>query len=467
MPLSVGLRKAKVAMTRKERVALVSLIASLSLTAAKLLIGLMIGSLALVTDALHSGTDAIATLVTFLAVRYADRPADDDHPYGHGKYEDLAALGEGTLLLVLAGGVAVEAWNRFVGEAAPPTVNIVAFSVLGIEIVVNLWRARALHKAAVETGSRALAADAMHFLSDVASSVIVIIGFVATIYGADWADSVTAAAIAVFIGWLGLRMIRRTVDELTDRVSPTIVRTLRRLIEDLPGIVAIDQLRVRTVGPQHFIDISAGVPRAFSLGETAAVKRAMVAAILAEIADAEATVSLIPVPIDDESVRERVFLAASRERIPVHHITIQHLGDRLSVSLDCEVDGAMPLGEAHDVASRLEAAIRAEIGAEIEVETHLEPLYPDLIPGAKLPDERVAAYAAVLEAAAQKNGVSDIHNVRVREIEDGVFVAFHCRFPPTLAAAEVHRRADAVERMARIAFPEIRRIVSHPEPVRG
>ncbi|MCM5559973.1 cation-efflux pump [Pleomorphomonas sp. JP5] len=453
-------------MTRKERVALVSLVASLSLTAAKLSIGLMIGSLALVTDALHSGTDAIATLVTFLAVRFADRPADDDHPYGHGKFEDLAALGEGTLLLVLAGGVAVEAWNRFAGAAPPPSVGVIAFAVLGAEIVINLWRAWALNKTAKETGSRALAADAMHFLSDVASSVIVIVGFVATLYGADWADSVTAAAIAVFIGWLGLRMIRRTIDELTDRVPPAIARTLRRLLLDLPGVVAIDQLRVRTVGPRHFVDISAAVPRTFSFDETAAVKRAMVAAILDEIEDAEATVSLRPVPIDDESVRERVFLAASRERIPVHHITIQHLGDRLSVSLDCEVEGSMPLGEAHEVASRLEAAVRAEIGAEIEVETHLEPLYPDLIPGERLPEDRVAAYAATLRAAADKHGVSDVHNVRVREIGEGLFVAFHCRFPATLSAAEVHRRADAVERMARAAFPEIRRIVSHPEPLR-
>ncbi|MBS1181732.1 MAG: fieF [Proteobacteria bacterium] len=453
-------------MTRKERVALVSLIASLSLTVAKLAIGLMIGSLALITDALHSGTDAIATLVTFLAVRFADRPADDDHPYGHGKFEDLAALGEGMLLLVLAGGVAMEAWNRFIEAAPPPSVNAIAFAVLGVEIVINVWRARALHKAAVETGSRALAADAQHFLSDVASSVIVIVGFIATIFGADWADPVTAVAIAVFLSWIGLRMIRRTADQLTDRVSPNIARTLGRLLEDLPGVVAIDQLRVRTVGPRHFVDISAGVPRTFSFDETAAVKRAMVATISAEIADVEATVSLRPVPINDESLREQVFLAASRERIPVHHITIQHLGDRLSVSLDCEVDGAMPLGEAHEVASRLEAAIRAEIGAEIEVETHLEPLFPDLIPGERLPDDRVAAYAAALRAAAERSGVSDIHNVRASEMSEGVFVAFHCRFPSALPAAEVHRRADAVERAARAAFPEIRRIVSHPEPIR-
>lgn len=458
-------------MTRKERVALVSLIASVGLTIAKLVVGLLIGSLALVTDALHSGTDSLATAVTFLAVRYADRPADDDHPYGHGKYEDLAALGAGTLLLVLAGGVAMEAWNRFSDSVPPPSVNAIAFAVLGVEIVINLWRAWALHKAAVETGSRALAADAMHFLSDVASSVIVIVGFIATLAGIEGADPVTAAAIAIFIGWLGLKMIRRTADELTDRVSPTIARTLSRQLLDLPGIVGIEQLRVRTVGPKHFVDISADVPRTFSLDETAGLKRLMVAAITGEIKDVEATVSLRPVAIDDESVRERVFLAASRERIPVHHITIQHLGDRLSVSLDLEVEGEMPLGEAHEVASRLERAIRAEIGAEIEVETHLEPLYPDLIPGEQLPDDKVSAYRDVLSAAAERNGVTDIHNVRVREIDvagaGGVYVAFHCRFASSLSAVEVHRRADAVERAVRAAFPDIRRIVSHPEPIRG
>lgn len=458
-------------MTRKERVALVSLAASVSLTIAKLVIGLMIGSLALVTDALHSGTDAIATLVTFLAVRFADRPADDDHPYGHGKYEDLAALGEGTLLLLLAGGVAMEAWNRFADAVPAPSINAIAFAVLGVEIVINLWRAHALNKAAKETGSRALAADAMHFLSDVASSVIVIVGFLATLYGIEGADPVTAAAVAAFIAWLGLRMIRHTADELTDRVSPTIARTLCRLLEDLPGVVGIEQLRVRTVGPRHFVDLSAEVPRTFSLDETARLKQAMVAVIGAELDDVEATVSLKPVALGDESLRERVFLAASRERIPVHHITLQHLGDRISVALDLEVDGEMPLGEAHDVASRLEAAIRNEIGAEIEVETHLEPLDPDLIPGERLSEEETAAYRRVLVDAAARHGVSDVHNVRVREIDahgsGGVFVAFHCRFAPTLSAVEVHRRADAVERAARAAFPDIRRIVSHPEPIRG
>jgi len=454
-------------MTKKESVALVSLIASLALTIAKLIVGTLIGSLALITDALHSFTDSIATLITLVTVRMADRPPDDDHPYGHGKYENIAALAEAVLLLLLAGGVGVEAWNRFGAGAPAPDAGWLAFGVIGIEIVINGWRAYVLHKTAVETGSRALAADALHFLSDMGSSVAVIGGLVGALYGFDWADPLSAAAIAVFVAVLALRMIKHTVDELTDRVSPGLIRGLRRAIADLPGVVEVNHLRVRTVGSQSFVDASANVPRTFAFEQIGTVKQQIGAVIAADLPGAEIMSSCNPVAMDDETVRERVLLAATREGQPVHHVTIQHLGDRLSIALDLEVDGDLPLGTAHEIASQLEAAIRAEIGADIEVETHLEPLFPDLMPGADLPGLPADMIVATLKSAADENGVSDIHNVRVRELgEGGLFVAFHCRFAPSLLAAQVHLRADAVERAAREKFPDIRRIVSHPEPLR-
>lgn len=453
-------------MTKKERVALISLISSVSLTIVKLAVGLLIGSLALITDALHSGTDTIATFVTLVAVRLADKPADDDHPYGHGKFEDLAALGEATLLLVLAGGVAMEAWTRLSESAPPPAVGPVAFAVMIVEIGINLWRAWALNKTAKETGSRALAADAMHFASDVGSGLMVIIGFVATLMGVSWADPVTAAAVAVFIAWLGLRMIKRTVDELTDRVAPGMIAGLRRSVEALPGVVTINHLRVRTVGHHAFVDVSVNVPRTFGFEEITAVKGAIATAVAAGLADAEITSSCLPVAIDDESVRERVFLAASREKIPIHHVTIQHLGDRLSISLDLEVEGEMPLSQAHEVADRLERAIRLEIGADIEVETHLEPLDEDLMSGESVSDGRLVAVSEALRTAAAAVGVLDVHNVRARKLgQGGLYVAFHCRLDAALPASEVHRRVDAVERAVRGRFAEIVRIVSHPEPI--
>ncbi|WP_022720469.1 cation diffusion facilitator family transporter, partial [Rhodopseudomonas sp. B29] len=151
----------------KVRVAAISIVASGSMAAAKLLIGLAIGSLALISEALHSAIDLVATIITWFVVRVSDRPADDEHHYGHGKIESLSALGVIAMLYVLAGGILVEAYSRLREGVPPPTFSLFAFGVLGVDILVNLWRAWALHRTAVATKSQALAADALHFASDV------------------------------------------------------------------------------------------------------------------------------------------------------------------------------------------------------------------------------------------------------------------------------------------------------------
>src|SRR3979411_1250446 len=162
--------------TIKSRVAAISVFASAGMAAAKFVVGIAIGSLALISEALHSSVDVIATIITWLVVRVSDRPADKEHHYGHGKLESLSALGVIALLYVLAGGILVESWSRLREGAAPPTITAIPFVVLLIDIAVNLWRARALHRTARDTRSQALAADALHFASDVLGSVAVIIG---------------------------------------------------------------------------------------------------------------------------------------------------------------------------------------------------------------------------------------------------------------------------------------------------
>ncbi|MDU0958563.1 MAG: cation diffusion facilitator family transporter, partial [Bradyrhizobium sp.] len=201
----------------KVRVAAISIAASASMAAAKFVVGVLIGSLALVSEALHSAVDVVATVITWMVVRVSDRPADDEHHYGHGKLESLSALGVIALLYVLAGGVLVESVSRLREAAPPPTLSAVPFLVLLIDIAVNFWRARALHRAAHETHSQALAADALHFASDVLGSVAVIAGLVLTALGFWWGDSAAAIAVALMISVLGLRLARSTVETLLDR----------------------------------------------------------------------------------------------------------------------------------------------------------------------------------------------------------------------------------------------------------
>src|SRR5476651_1074941 len=160
----------------KSRVAAISIFASAFMAVAKFVVGIAIGSLALISEALHSSVDLVATVITWLVVRVSDRPADEEHHYGHGKIESLSALGVIAMLYVLAGGILVESWSRLREGAPPPTLSAVPFIVLLVDIAVNFWRARALHRAAHDTKSQALAADALHFASDVFGSLAVIIG---------------------------------------------------------------------------------------------------------------------------------------------------------------------------------------------------------------------------------------------------------------------------------------------------
>src|ERR1700687_2946541 len=157
--------------TTKSRVAAISIFASAGMAAAKFAVGIAIGSLALISEALHSSVDVVATVITWLVVRVSDRPADHEHHYGHGKFESLSALGVIAMLYVLAGGILVESYSRLREGEPPPTLSAVPFIVLLIDIAVNFWRARALHRTARETKSQALAAAALPFASCVLGSV--------------------------------------------------------------------------------------------------------------------------------------------------------------------------------------------------------------------------------------------------------------------------------------------------------
>ena len=174
--------------TAKSPVAAISIFASAGMAAAKFVVGIAIGSLALISEALHSSVDVVATIVTWMVVRVSDRPADEEHHYGHGKIESLSALGVIAMLYVLAGGILVESWSRLREGAPPPVISAIPFVVLLIDIAVNFWRARALHRAARDTKSQALAADALHFASDVLGSIAVIIGLVLIGLGYRWGD---------------------------------------------------------------------------------------------------------------------------------------------------------------------------------------------------------------------------------------------------------------------------------------
>ena len=450
----------------KMRVAAISIAASGTMAAAKFVVGISIGSLALISEALHSSVDLVATMVTWLVVRVSGRPADDEHHYGHGKIESLSALGMIAMLYVLAGGILVQAYTHLRDGVAPPTLSALPFVVLLIDIGVNLWRARALNKAARETKSQALAADALHFASDVLGSFAVIIGLGLSALGYHWGDAAAAIGIAVVISLLGLKLARSTVETLLDRAPAGATEKARATINAIPGVLDIVRLRIRLVGPTHFVDATVQVPRTFPIDRIEKIKCRAQKALNHEIGDTDLTFTTIPVAGDDESISERIMMIAQNAGLAVHHVTAHDLSGLLTVSTDLEVDGEMSLTDAHSIAHAFETSIREEFGADVEVDTHIEPLEPELPSGSDASPARVEQIHEALVAFAGSGAISDIHDVRVRDTETGEVVNFHCLAAPTMSVIKVHDAVDEIERNLRAAFPSIKRVISHAEPQR-
>ena len=450
----------------KERVALVSILASGGLTLAKIAVGLMTGSLAILSEAAHSGLDFAATVITYFAVRISGKPADEDHQYGHGKFENIAALAETAILFLLSGIIIWEGTKRLIGtEVHAVDANIWAFGVMIVSIVVDFFRARALSKVAKQTSSQALEADALHFSSDMWSSLAALAGLTAIALGYPMADSIAAIVIAVLICAAGWRLARSNVDTLTDVAPAGVGEEMTAIARKVPDVISIPRLRVRQVGPQTFADVDAVVSRTLPLDRVAGIKSAIRNAISQKFPDAEVNVLTEARALDDESIMEQIMVIARNQGSAVHHVTVHQLENKLSVSLDLEVDGILSLGEAHEIASELENAIRAELGGNVEVETHIEPMQMDGVKGADAPAALREEISKVLQDLTKKDGVvKNVHSVRARETPRGLVVNFHCYADPRLSVEAVHRAVDELERVFLAARTDVHRAIGHAEP---
>ncbi len=452
----------------KSRAALASILASAGLTVGKFVAALLSGSLALMSEALHGLLDVGATLLTYFAIRAADKPADDEHHYGHAKIEAVAALIETGLLILLSMAVLVEAVRRIVA-AQPPEVDAtwLTFGVLIVSIVVDFVRWRSLESVAKRTRSDALAADALHFSSDLVASALVLVGLVATVYGFKDGDALAAVGVSIFVGIAGYRLGRRTIDTLVDKAPDGIAEDMRAIAKQVSGVADVEELRLRRAGPSILGEISIAVPRTLPGDKIMAIKGEVARAITQKHPDAALTVTANLRILSDETVLERVLMAAARRRLPIHHITIQEVGGVKSIGVDLELDARMPHGQAHDVASGLEAAIRDELGPQIEVDTHIEPMEIDELAGRDADAEIARRITqALVRIAAEENRVVDVHNVRVRETASGLVVNYHCRVEAARTVAQVHLDVDRIDRRLQAEMPGLARVIGHAEPLR-
>jgi cation diffusion facilitator family transporter len=451
--------------SNKQKVALISLAASGGLAALKFVAAFFTGSLALLTEAFHSLADFVATFLTYVAVRLGDKPADDDHTYGHAKIESVAALAETIMLAGLASVIAYEAITRLWAGNSEVHFSWWAIAVLIVSIIVDYNRSSALQKAAQEHGSAALAADAVHFSADMWSSAAVIAGLFAVYLGYTWVDSAVALVVAAMIARAAMTLGWTTLNALLDRAPDGFTSAVRDLVRDEAGVLALGELRAKPVGNKVFVTLGVDVARTLHIDAIENIRRNLRAAVTARYPEADVNVTVNTVAVDDESTFDKVYHIARKQGLAIHHLTIQDIGEKLAVSFDLEVDGNTPLAEAHLQATGLEYEIRETLGQGVEVESHVEPLPPAMLFGQRAPEDVLKHVTAELQAICVKRSVGDLHNVRVRETGGELFVHFHCRFLPEVSVRAVHDAVDGIENELRKRMPQIGRVIAHAEPI--
>lgn len=452
----------------KEKAALSSIFASAVLAVGKLVAAFITGSLGLLSDALHALLDVGATTMTYFAVRISAKPADDEHHYGHNKIEAVAALIETGLLFVVAVYVAIEAIARmYHGTSELEPSVVVAYVVLGSALIIDAVRSQSLMRIAKKTNSEALAADALHFTSDLVSTLLVLIGLVVAQYGFPAGDAIAAIGVAVFISIAGYKLGKRTINTLMDAVPAGLADKVRRKVDDVSGVASVNAVRLRPDGVGFYAEIEIGVSRTLPLDRVQTIKKEVTAAVAKELPEAQVMLAVNPQILSDETILERVMHVARVMHHPVHHVTIQHINNRLSVSLDLEVDGRLSIKEGHAIADQMEEAIKAELGLDAEVETHLEPLDIQGLEGQDVDAAQIEQIKTVLIMRASETGVAeDVHKVRVRRTSVGLVVNYHCRVDPELTIAVIHNHIDDIENAVRRDIPDIMRVVGHVEPLR-
>jgi cation diffusion facilitator family transporter len=454
------------ATSEKQSVALKSLAAGAVMAFAKLAAGLLTGSLGILSEAAHSLLDFGATIITYAAVRVSDRPPDQTHHFGHAKVESVAALTATGLLFLTTAWILYEALRRLATGESHVKVTWWAMAIVAGSIFIDWNRSRALSRTAEETKSEALEADALHFSSDMWSSGAVLAGLAGAALGYPAADPAAALIVAAFVALAGYRLGKRTLDTLLDAAPSGTAAAIEKVAEETPGVLSLQRLRIRPAGPTLFVDADITVSRTLPFDRAAEINRRFTAAVKRAYPNSDVSVTAHPVALDDETVAEKVMLIAARRGRAIHHLTVQVLAEKLSVSFDLELDGRMTLAEAHEIATGLEQAIREELGEEAEVESHIEPMQTGSLDGSDTSDSRRRSIEAILQGLATGDALlTGIHNVRARETENGLFVTFHCRVRGAESVEAVHEAVDQLESKLKQELPEVRRVIAHAEPL--
>src|SRR6266404_1998967 len=454
----------------KRAVAGHSVLAALAITTLKIVVGVTTGSLGILSEALHSVLDLIAAIITLMSVRVSDKPADADHQYGHGKVENFSAFIETGLLLLTCVWIIYEAAKRLFFHHVEIEPNIAAFVVMFISMIVDFWRSRALGRIAAKYDSQALEADALHFSTDIWSSGVVVLGLLLVLLGRkfhiDWlrdSDPIAALFVAGVVVSVSWRLARRTIDALLDAAPAGVRNKIIAAVSSVDGLLEVDRVRIRRAGNRYFADLSVGVARNVTFQRSEQMATAVTDAVHEVLPDADVVVHSVPRPPGTENIFDRVRAVATRHNFNVHDVSVQDLNGQLHLEQHLELDEQLSMKQAHDEVTRLETEMRAEIPEIATILTHIESEPATIETGEEIVREPQLEQR-LKDIVKEFPDVMDVHEFQFKKVRARLYVSCHCTLPDHLPLSSVHDISTALEIRFKQEFPELFRVLIHPEP---
>ncbi len=455
--------------TEKRSVALVSVIAACIMTALKFAAGLLTGSLGMLSESAHSALDLLGSLLTFISVHISDLPADEGHTYGHGKVENLSAFAETFLMAASCIWIVTEAILRIAHPVAL-SFSIWPFIVLTISIAVDFGRSRKLAAVAARAESQALEADALHFRSDIWSSFAVLLGLAGTYLGVylhvSWlryADPAAAVFVSVIIFKVSWKLASQTAEVLLDAAPAGMRRRIVETVRAIPGVLNVEQVRVRRSGASYFADLTIGLSRSLTFQRTEALVDQVTRSVHTQLPGSDVVVRTIPRAGFAESIFDRIRAVASRNNVLLHDVSVQSFDEGLHVEQHIEVPETLSLKEAHSFVCAIEGQIRKDVPEIASVLTHIESEPATIEHPSSLQQDRRMEQQMRL-AAAELPSIIDIHDVSISRVADHLQITCHCTLPDDLPMHQVHSLITSLEDRFKLACPEVYRVLIHPEP---
>jgi len=455
----------RTATREKKAAALSSVAAAVFLTGLKLFVGLETNSLGILSEAAHSALDLMAAVITYVAIVLAAKPPDREHQYGHGKIENLSALVETFLLFLTCSWIIWEAVGRLSGGAAHVEANVWSFAVMGVAILVDFGRSRHLGKVARKHQSQALEADALHFSSDVWSSLVVIAGLVFVSLGFPAVDSIAAIAVALLVLFVSYRLGRRTVDALVDRTPSGLYEEVLEAVRGVEGVQEVRSIRLRPSGPKVFVDTTVGIRRTTPFERAHAIMDDVERAIHASHTDVDVVVHAEPLESDDETIVDKVRMIALQKgmRAP-HNLEVHHTGGRYFIDFDLEYRRGKSFVEAHEVAAEIEREIHESLGSVEKVTIHLEEYQPEEVELTDVGHAEATLRESIRARVLLDERVLGCSDVTLLKLDGAYNASVTCQVEESTSLDEVHTIVAETENALYREFGQLRRVTIRAEP---